>query len=591
MSKPGKQIKNQIAKEKEALIFSPANTYLYKALGLSAKEWEKKFNELKVLKGDQADAELKALFDKLPDYHQAELIRIMNPNKFAEIFTVTKVAEFLKFQDDILLASNITGVEPAKINPQDVPSILEENEKKETAKTLNISLEEVKVLSEEEINLRFLKNTGLPEDEVEKLTQEFKGSPHYIAYQVYQAWGISLEAEDILAFKKKVLEEYKKSEPFLTIVKDLEQVEGLSKAKRERIKKRIYSAIDEALEIQVIDPPDVPLKDLGEHSIIKSVLNTVKLKETFKTEIDPFLKTFTIVIPEEPVVIPPLTKNEAEKIVKQPRGYLKTTAKLVGRDTSTPSLFSLPEPEEITPTNNLKEVISRKTAILGNLLFKLWQDKGGSGALRIDSLNSVSEQMETTNEELKLCLLYLGGWVYPIIDTDEDGLTVTQEQLFHIKFRYSKTVRERYERGEYKTIGTSRASFFKGEPVEYVEVTPSPLFVKALEGKGLGNVFVTDNFIKSSLNLSDIAYKILSFSASNKPSWKISEDKLIDSLGLTKQLRTQGRPRVRKAIQDGLRELKDIEHLESWEFTEEKSLYSWKYGNKLVRHKDLLKAT
>ena len=74
-------------------------------------------------------------------------------------------------------------------------------------------------------------------------------------------------------------------------------------------------------------------------------------------------------------------------------------------------------------------------------------------------------------------------------------------------------------------------------------------FIKALEGKGLGNVLVVnDKFIKLALSLTDIAYKIFTYSASNKPSQKIAENNLVKHLGLEKQIKTQGRPRVRATI-------------------------------------------
>ena len=595
MSKKGKQDKQSNKELTPEERRAKAWAYLLEASGLPATTWEDKIKELKSSGDIQAieefSKEFTALYEKLPDYHKVEFIRISNPEEFENILTIPRASDFFQFQDRIWEIERRLGIPATKINPEEVPGLEALIGRKEIADLLEITEEEVDNLTDEEIEKRLTENTGIPEEEIDKLSQEFLNSPHYITQLIYEAWGIKLGVKDVLNFRKTGLENYKKSEPFLSIIKDLDTVEGLSKAKKGKLKKAIYKAIDEALGLEVNTPPDLPLKELGEQSVVSATLDLVKIKEAFKRDVEPLLGVGSVVMPEEPVVGPELTKNEAEKLHKQPRGYLKTTAKLVGRDTSAPSLFNMPDLGEVDKTSNLKEVISKKTAILGTLLFEKWQRNGGSGALRIESLNSISEEMETTNEELKLCLLYLGGWVYPIIDTDGEGLTVTQEQLFHIKFRYSKTVKERYERGEYKTIGTSQASFFKGEPVEYVEVTPSPLFIKALEGKGLGNILVTDSFIKKGLELSDIAYKIFSFSASNKPTQKIAEDRLIEHLGLTKQLKTQGRPRVRKAIQEGLKELREIEHLESWEFIEDRGLYSWKYGSKLVRHKDNLKTS
>lgn len=285
--------------------------------------------------------------------------------------------------------------------------------------------------------------------------------------------------------------------------------------------------------------------------------------------------------------------EEVEKLHKQPRGYLKTTAKLVGKSTDEKTLFSLPEviPEVIPESggNFFREVISRNTAILGNYLLQLWQQKGG-GELVINNLRPIAEIMGNSNYEIKIYLLYLGGYVYPIIDKDKDGLTLTTEQLFKIKFRYSSKVADKYKAGNYTEIGSGLTKFIKDEPIDSIEITPSPLFIKALEGKGLGNVLVVnDKFIKLALILTDIAYKIFTYSASNKPSQKIAEDNLVKHLGLERQIKTQGKPRVRATILKGLQELQDKEHIKSYSYEEATGMYLFTYSDKYVRHQELKK--
>ena len=92
----------------------------------------------------------------------------------------------------------------------------------------------------------------------------------------------------------------------------------------------------------------------------------------------------------------PLPKQEGgvevEKLHKQPRGYLKTTAKLVGKATDEKTLFSLPEVIPESGGNFLREVISRNTAILGNYLLQLWQLNGG-GELVINNLSPIAESL------------------------------------------------------------------------------------------------------------------------------------------------------------------------------------------------------
>lgn len=276
-----------------------------------------------------------------------------------------------------------------------------------------------------------------------------------------------------------------------------------------------------------------------------------------------------------------------DNLHKQPRGYLKTTAKLVGRATEEKTLFSLPEVIPDNGGNLLREVISRNTAILGNYLLQLWQ-QNGQKELIIDNLSPISEIMGNSNYEIKVYLLYLGGYVYPIVDKDKDGLTLTTEQLFKIKFRYSSKVADKYKTGNFTEIGSGLTKFIKDEPIDSIEITPSPLFIKALEGKGLGNVLVVnDKFVKLALSLTDIAYKIFTYSASNKPNQKIKEDSLIKHLGLEKQIKTQGRPRVRTTILKGLQELKDKEHIKNYSYEETTGMYLFDYSDKYIKHQDL----
>lgn len=281
--------------------------------------------------------------------------------------------------------------------------------------------------------------------------------------------------------------------------------------------------------------------------------------------------------------------EEVDRLHKQPRNYLKTTAKLVGKATGEDTLFSLPTVIQENGGNFLREVISRNTAILGNYLLQLWQ-QGGGDELVIDNLSPIAEIMGNSNYEIKIYLLYLGGYVYPIIDKDENGLTLTTEQLFKIKFRYSSKVAEKYKPGSFTEIGGGLTKFIKDEPIDSITIKPSALFIKAIEGKGLGNVLVVnDRFVKLALSLTDIAYKIFTYSASNKPSQKIAENNLVKHLGLEKQIKTQGRPRVRATILKGLQELQDKGHIKSYSYDEAKGMYVFTYSDKYIRHKDLMK--
>jgi hypothetical protein len=202
--------------------------------------------------------------------------------------------------------------------------------------------------------------------------------------------------------------------------------------------------------------------------------------------------------------------------------------------------------------------------------------------------------MNCNNYRLKLYLLYLGGYVYPVVDKDEmtKELVLTNEQLFKIEFRYSQKTADKYSviNGQIQgveRIGNNLTDFIKDEPVHRVIITPSQRFIKALEGKGLGNILTVNNkFVGLMLELTDIATKILCYSSSNQPSQKIKEENLVKHLGLIKQIKTQGRPRVRATILKGLQELKDKEHIKSYSYEDTTGMYSYTYSDKYVKYKE-----
>jgi hypothetical protein len=291
-------------------------------------------------------------------------------------------------------------------------------------------------------------------------------------------------------------------------------------------------------------------------------------------------------------------KNK-EKLHKQPRSLLKTVAQNIGNTTETPNLFTIPEePKTIGALGSLKEEISKNTGALAFLLIQKYQENSGK-PLEITNLSSISDILNCNNHRLKIYLLYLGGYVYPIIDRDEKTkeLVLTNEQLFKIEFRYSSKVAEKYEinsRNEIQgvsRIGNNLLNFIKDEPLDRVIIQPNDRFIKALQGKGLGNILtVNDKFVGLILELSDIATKILTYSSSNKPELTIKEENLIKHLGLEKQTKTQGKPRVRATILKGFQELKDKEHIKSYSYDPERGMYSYTYSDKYVKFKQTKKA-
>jgi len=307
-----------------------------------------------------------------------------------------------------------------------------------------------------------------------------------------------------------------------------------------------------------------------------------------------------VTIPNKPgervmVIKIPLSKKEKEvaaeagkkeRHYKQPRALLKTAAKLVGK-ASEPTLFSLAPPiTEPGQGDFLREVISKNTAILAYHLMDLYE-RSRQPTLVIRNLSSIAETLNNTNYEIKIYLLHLGGYTYPVLDINEEGgISLAIEQLFKVEFRYSKEIKEKFSTGELTLVGTDLAQFIKDEPVDSIHITPNQRFIDARGGKGLGNVLVNEKIVKLALGVTDIAFKILSYSASGKPAQAIAEDNLIVHLGLEKQVKTQGRPRIRQTILKGLQELKDWEHITSYSYEEDTSLYRFTYSEKYVSHKD-----
>ena len=277
-----------------------------------------------------------------------------------------------------------------------------------------------------------------------------------------------------------------------------------------------------------------------------------------------------------------LLPKKEEKLHKQPLAYLKTTSKLVGRDTNNPTLFTMPEILDLASSQH-RDIISKNTAILGNYILQLMQQTNSKELEMTGYLSTLSEMFGVNKTEIKNYLLYLGGYVYPITDKDEKSgkLTLTTEQLFKVKFIYSKEVAER----SYKTIGTNLTRYLIDQPVESIVIEPSPIFIKALEGKGLGNVLVKNNdWVRLAQSLTETGYKLLAYTTSNKPKNKINEDSLIRDLGLEEAVKKQGKPRVRATILKAFEELKTNGHFKEYLLEEEPRMYSYTYSDKYVEH-------
>ena len=301
------------------------------------------------------------------------------------------------------------------------------------------------------------------------------------------------------------------------------------------------------------------------------------------------------------------------KLHKQARGYLKTTASLVGKDTTPQkSLFEIPHFD--TAINPYKKTFTKMTAITGNLLLCLWQiNKDDNNIFKITNLSEIARQLKVRPEELKLYLIYLGGYQRPITKLNiikEQGkkdkriLSMYSDKIFYIKFNTRLKDNEKEEDfNNDARVGTDYLSFIKDRDIESVEVMPSKSIQEELTGSGLGNVLVDDSFVAFSLGLSDLAYKLFCFSGSNKPTFKIGFKKLINKkyLNLETQVfgeynkagkrikKGAGRARILQRIKDALDELKEKGHLAKWDYNEQTEFFSWTYSNAVIKHKELLK--
>ena len=326
---------------------------------------------------------------------------------------------------------------------------------------------------------------------------------------------------------------------------------------------------------------------------IKEIIETPIIKQTIEV---------AIVLPKKQGLLnfePPQIKQH-----KQSRSNMRGLAKIVGRDTSQTTLFSLPLEElqhalEQAPKDQnglpYKEKLSKKVAVLSFQLFKEYQlaEKDEDGFIYIEDLGKLAEELETNTKELKYYLLYLGGYQYPRVTfyEDEKEIGFQLAKLFDIEFRYTR----KYEKSEKKIkaeIGSKTIQLLINTPIKRIRIKPSQQFIKDIEGKSgraLGYINVNDNFIKLCLGLSDYAFKLLSYMATNKPNYKISEDKLFKHLGLEDQVKKQGLPRIREKIIEAFEELLEQKHLNKYELTKnEKELYSYSYTytDKYVNHQE-----
>lgn len=273
---------------------------------------------------------------------------------------------------------------------------------------------------------------------------------------------------------------------------------------------------------------------------------------------------------------------QSKTYIKQPRNQLKTLAQTIHYVKEKPTLFTLPT-EDIIPTEE-RLAMSGKAGALATYLIELYQlrDNKEREEIVITNITPIAEKFNTNNFTIKVLLQALSGYVYPFQDlTDKGGIRLSSQLLFDIHFEYSPELNNKWNSLE--KYGNAGSHFILKETAERIIVKPNPRILNGLKGKGLGNVLtIRDTYTDLLIRLSDIGKKLLVYSSSNTPSWKINEDSLIKHLGLNEQLKQQGRPRIRQSILKGLEELKQEGHFTKHSFKEATGLYEWSYSNKYV---------
>jgi len=286
---------------------------------------------------------------------------------------------------------------------------------------------------------------------------------------------------------------------------------------------------------------------------------------------------------KKPLVKAPGTAEE--KVYRAPRGYARTVAQIVKREREQPSLFNASGLLSLEETH--RTAITRNAAALGTYLFQLL--KSEEETITVRNLTALAELFNTTNSEIKLYLLALGGFTYPVVTLEEDSLNLSVEQLFKIQIRYGKKTLDRYKRGELTEAGTSLLKVLVNEAPTEIQITPNRTFLEGLTGKGQGYTLLKqDKYVKLSLQLTDLGYKLQEYSSTQPRSHKIKEPGLINALSLAAQVKKQGAPRIRATIHKALEELKTHGYFSEYSYEEETGLYKWICSGQYIQHGKLI---
>jgi len=385
-----------------------------------------------------------------------------------------------------------------------------------------------------------------------------------------------LPRRDAFIINLKVIESSILGKP----IEELEQLTdnpGKGELVRDKIKKNINNAID----FFYIYLEDIDYKNRKVKIKLKNI--PPGKEEDIKGEADSIIKDEFI-----RGIIEYFFEEEDKKKFRQPIPYLREGSKLIGNNTKSPSLFS--SNTIFLEESGLARVkMSKNTHVLGTYFFMKFQN--GERSIKIDNLSLLSDKMRVTNNEVKKYILALGE-NYALEKVIGERLTIENVTYFTTQFTYSPEDTLKIQKGTIKKVGSHNHFYAYDCREESIIISPTQRLLEAINpeqkrgSKTGGFIYTAEEYLELALDLeTDVAYKLLCFTASNNPRGDIGEDKLIKALGLKEQTRIQGRPRIREAILRGFEELKSKGHVIEYNYNQGKDMYSYSYSNKYITHR------
>lgn len=281
-------------------------------------------------------------------------------------------------------------------------------------------------------------------------------------------------------------------------------------------------------------------------------------------------------------------EEQDKKKFRLPIPYLRDGSKLIGNNTKSPSLFSS-NTMFLEESTIARDKMSKNTHILGTYFFMKFQN--GERSIKIDNLSVYSEKMRVTNNEVKKYILALGE-NYALERITGERLTIENVTFFNTSFTYSPEDTLKIQKGITKKVGSYNHFYAYDCREESIIISPTHRLLEAINpeqkrgSKTGGFIYTAEEYFDLALELeTDLAYKLLIHTATNKPGLKIGEDKLIKALGLKEQTRKQGRPRIRESIVRAFEELKFKGHIIEYNYNSGENMYSYSYSNKYVSHR------